>query len=139
MAAKPKETGGTARNVLISPPAHVIRAQTGTAFPTNPARWIEATGAVLGGTAVSAIFITAMPANTKWLAALLTGGLGLLLTTTSPIGTWAQEIGMGAAAASMAWLYFDVTGQIPAAAQTSAAAVRPQPVAVNVARVRRAA
>lgn len=131
MAAPLKETGGTQRNIQISPPAHVIRAQTGTALPTNPARWLEATGAVLGGTVISAIFITAMPANTKWLAALLTGGLGLLLTVTSPIGTWAQEIGMGAGATSMGWIYFDITGQIPAATQTSADAVRPVAVSVN--------
>jgi hypothetical protein len=73
---------------------------------------VESTGAVLGGALISGVFIGTLPVGQKWLGALVTGALGLALTTTSPIGTWAQEIGSGTLASSAFWFYLSVTGQI---------------------------
>jgi len=98
-------------SVSLSPPAYQVRQQAGLSLP-NAAQLAEALVGVLGGAAISAVFITLLPPTNKWAAALLTGSLGALLAATSPIGTIAEEAGMGAFAASASWIYFDLAGQV---------------------------
>ena len=116
MAAKKSPAAGKpptprAVSVPLSPPSYVVRQQAGLALP-NGRQLFEALFGVLGGAVVSAVFITVMPGESKWVGAFLTGALGGVLAATSPIGTFAEEIGMGALAASGSWMYFDVTGQV---------------------------
>lgn len=99
--------------VQLSPPAYAIRQQAGLGLPTGR-QLLESVAGVLAGAAISAVFITALRNTNPLLGALTTGGLGIVLSTTSPIGTIPQELGMGALATSAAWVYFDATGQFSA-------------------------
>jgi hypothetical protein len=99
-----------APTVTLTPPANVIRRQAGLGVPS--ARDVaEATFGVLAGAAITATFVTLVPGPAKWVAALATGALGVILTSASPLGTIPEELGMGALAAAASWIFFDVTGQ----------------------------
>lgn len=102
---------GRSVSVQLSPPAYQIRQQAGLGMP-NGRQLAEAMTGVIGGAILSAFFITAMNSpSAKWVGALLTGGLGAVMAATSPIGTFAEEVGLGAAAVSTGWMYFDATAQ----------------------------
>jgi len=97
--------------VQLSPPAYQVRQQAGLGMP-NGRQLAEAMAGVIGGAIASAFFITAMNSpSAKWVGAILTGGLGAIMAATSPIGTFAEEAGFGAAALSAGWMYFDATAQ----------------------------
>lgn len=116
-------------SVTLTPPPHVIRRQAGLGVPSGMDIF-EAVAGALAGAAVSAVLITAVPSQSgKLVAAVLTGGLGVLLAATSPLGTIPSEIGMGSTAASGAYLYFDVTGQVGAQTPSTAATAIWRPAA----------
>lgn len=104
----------TPESVTLTPPPHVVRRQVGLGLPSS-SDLFEAVAGALGGALISAVFISIVPSPTsKFVAAALTGSLGVMLAATSPLGTIPSELGMGATAASGSFLYFDLTGQVKA-------------------------
>lgn len=139
MATKtPREPAVKPVSVQLSPPAYRIRQQAGLGLPSGR-QLSEALFGVIAGAALSAVFITALNSKGQsWVGALLTGTLGGVLASTSPIGTFAQEIGMGALATSAGWAYFDVTGQfVPPVQASQQASVAAAPMVLP--RIRRVA
>jgi hypothetical protein len=107
MAAQPRPV-----TVPLAPPAHAVRRQAGLGIP-SVRDVAEATAGGLAGAILAATFITVMPSPaTKWIGALLGLGTGVILATSSPIGTLPQEMGVGALALSGGWMWFDLLGAV---------------------------
>ena len=107
MAAQPRPV-----TVPLAPPAHAVRRQAGLGIP-SVRDVAEATAGGLAGAMLAATFITVMPsAASKWIGALLGLGTGVILATSSPIGTLPQEMGVGALALSGGWMWFDLLGAV---------------------------
>lgn len=97
--------------VPLTPPAYIVREQTGLGLPTSLRSVAEATAGGLSGAVLAATIITVMPSPaTKWIGALLGLGTGTILAATSPLGTIPQEMGVGSLALSGGWMWFDVLG-----------------------------
>ncbi len=96
-----QRTGGGARtvNVPISPSAASVQTRRESPFtPLQGGGFWQSVGANLAGVAAVAILVSVLPANNKWVGALLGGGAGGVATMTSPVGTWISEAGSGALA-----------------------------------------
>ena len=123
MAAKKGATGSSGSSahqvtVQVSPPAYQVRKQAGLQIPSGKELG-QALGGAAIGVALSAVMLGVLPPGRKWIAAGLTLIAGGLAAATSPIGTIAQEIGIGSFAASTGWMIFDITNQYPSAGGSS--------------------
>jgi hypothetical protein len=105
-----KAPGPSQQYVQLSPPARAIRKNAGLGTPTAM-DILDSVGGVAAGGILTAFLIGVVPGASKWPMALLGSSLGMLLAATSPIGTTAQEVGLGAFAVGAGWAYFDLTGQ----------------------------
>jgi len=113
--AQAKAQGARAQTVSvpIAPPAYAVRQQTGLSLPTNPKALMEGLGGAALGAGTTALLITILPPDRKWIGAIVAGLFGGIGVLTSPIGTWMQEASGAAFASSAFYFFLDLTGQAP--------------------------
>jgi hypothetical protein len=81
-------------------------------LPSTVGGWVQGLAGATVGAGIPAILIGFMPTDRKWLGALIGLSVGAVLTVTSPVASFAQEIGIGSFAPSAFWFILDATGQI---------------------------
>jgi len=111
--AQEKGTRVQTVSVPISPPAYAVRQQTGLTLPTNPKALMEGLGGATLGAGTTALLITILPPDRKWIGAIVSGLFGGIGVLTSPIGTWMQEASGAAFASATFYFFLDLTGQAP--------------------------
>jgi len=99
--------------VPISPPAYAVREQTGLTLPKSPGKIFEGLGGAALGAGTTALLITILPPDRKWIGAIVSGLFGGIGVLTSPIGTWMQEASGAAFASATFYFFLDLTGQAP--------------------------
>lgn len=86
--------------VPIAPSAAQVQTRRESPFSVlEGGGFWQSVGANLAGTATAAVLVSILPRDVKWIGALLSGGIGGIVVTTSPIGTWISEAGNGALSA----------------------------------------
>lgn len=105
--------GGAPLSVTLAPPPYVVRAKTGTALPTSPVALWEAVGPTLVGAGLTGVLTALLQSSEQVIASIVSGGIGTVAAFAAPIGTWAQEIGMGAMSSSAFALFLTLTNQMP--------------------------
>jgi len=115
MATKAQSKGTQVQTVSvpIAPPAYAVRQQTGLSLPTQPGKILEGLGGAALGAGTTALLITILPPDRKWIGAIVAGLFGGIGVLTSPIGTWMQEASGAAFASSAFYFFLSLTGQTP--------------------------
>lgn len=98
------------QQVVLSPPAREVRRAAGLQLTLEPEALFQSLAGGIGGAALVAILVGILPPERKFIGAVIGLGIGGILASTSPIGTIPQEIGIGATAASAAWIWWSIAG-----------------------------
>ncbi len=94
--------------VPVPPPAY-----TAAGLPTITLGDLGKTVATAGaGAVVTAIFITSLKGDAKWVGALLGGGVGAIFLATSPIASVPGDLGIGMLAGATGWAVLRWTDKV---------------------------
>lgn len=106
---KEKPPPGKPVEVPVSPPAYT----TATGLPAitlgDLGRSVVTAGA---GAVVTAVFITSLKGETKWVGAGIGAVVGAIFVATSPIATVPYDLGIGMLSGAAGWMALNVTGKL---------------------------
>lgn len=113
--ARPAAGGGTGGPFVTR---QNLKAQIGPV--PGPVAAIKTVGGAISGAMIATLLIGKVFPHNRTETAIATGVLSAILAAASPVGSLAEDVGLGGLVGAGVWLALRMTGQIPAPADTAA-------------------